>query len=166
MSTSCYLELATPAPLATIVDLVAHSDCFRGDPVVIASDLLDDGAVTRWGTVVNVWEQRPEQPEGLVWDYLGIRATADVSFYFGKRRHDDEGVALQGGEQQASIVALTSTLLHALPGDAVLHCDLTDDIWIMRRAGRITVTDNPDAFLDAWLDGFTHPYERQHQEFA
>lgn len=113
-----------------------------------------------------MWEQQPEQPHGLVWDYLGIRTTADVSFYFGKQRHDDQGVALQGGEQEASIVAMMSTLLHALPGDAVLHCDLSDDIWIIRRAGRITITDNPSAFSDAWLDGFSHPYERQHQEFA
>lgn len=93
-----------------------------------------DGVTTGLGTWIKVSEatSRPWDP---VRNDLGFAPTVSVTF-----RLDKDG---EIGFQQDDMVRLVSGLLDRLPGDAVLHRDF-EDIWLLRRAGEVTLSEQQD----------------------
>ena len=124
-----------------------------------ATDLLGPGAVLRagaWCKVVAANNPFPWPPP--VEADFGIVRTCWVAF-----RLDLRSDAVR--PQQDEMVWLCSGLLARLPGDAALHSDY-EVLWLLRKEGRLLVSDRDDIWTAERLAMLPQPYERAHLAFS
>jgi hypothetical protein len=152
------LEMATPMPAAQVADELL--DAARTNAVFDApvgpEELLADGALTRLGTWVKVYEPNPSPWDAVTSD-LGFTATVSIGFRFNKF------TAMP--EQDDDMVRLVSNLLDHVPGDAVLHFQL-EKIWLLRRNGELSVSEDPHAWPQHRLAFLSQPYRRATHKFS
>ncbi|WP_086826504.1 SitI3 family protein [Allokutzneria sp. NRRL B-24872] len=152
------LEIATPLPPAEVAHALkkaAQRNRLLG-AAVAPPDLLGDGVLTGHGTWVHVSANEPEPWDPVLVD-LGLASTTTVTFRMGK----SDPVHLQ----QDDVIALTVALLERVPGDAVLHFQL-EVIWLLRRGGRLTITEQDDWWPPHRLTLLDIPYRRETHTFA
>lgn len=158
MAISYSLELVTPwAPAHVarkIVDLAQSMRMFAAPTTV--DKLLEDGALTAYGTWVRV---TPRQPVPWGDPQIGGRVftpTVSIDFRLGK----DTDISAQ----QDDMTRLAYALLVQVPGDAVLHLDY-EDVWMVRQDGRLTLSESSDLWPPKRLAAVSGPCRRQTHEF-
>jgi hypothetical protein len=158
MSVSYELHLATPDDPEGVAGTLRSLGRSAGllDDRVQASDVLTGDAVLRRGTRVWVGPERPPATGPLVRD-LGVTPTVWVSF-----RLDLDGDARA---QQDDMVRLVVALLAATDGDAVLEYE-TDVIWLLRRDGRLHLSDDDTIWPPHRLALVPLPHDRTTLAFA
>jgi hypothetical protein len=159
MAISYDLDMATPMPVAQVArelaDAVRTSGLSEAEAPVAPEHLLGEGAITALGTWLQVYDPRPEPWEPVITD-LGITPTASAGFRLNK-----EG-DLPG--QQDDMIRLVCRLLDRVPGDAVLAN--VDRIWLLRRNGDLSVSDDPDLWPPQRLAAVPQPYRRRPLKFS
>lgn len=165
MSISYYCSIDTERSTADVAEVVARALTFPGSADETRARLLSTGLYADLDLWVRVSGQPGEHASELVWEYLRIPTTVRVAITVSARPPGSRRER-SGGEQEQSIVGLVARILDDLAGDAVLEWDLTDDVLIMRRADRLTVTDDAGIMRDEWLVSLTGPYTREHQELG
>lgn len=157
MAISYSLYMATPSSSTQVARELHDSTRIMGlfDASVTPEQLLDEGAVTRLGTWIRAREIKLPSWNVVVAD-LGITATVSIVFRFNK--HD------KLSEQDDDMIRLVSSLLDRITGDAVLT-DF-DDIWLLRRGGDLTVSEQEDLWPPHRLAALSLPYRRATQTFS
>ncbi|MFD0272743.1 SitI3 family protein [Kitasatospora sp. NPDC127111] len=159
MAISYSLELVTPLPTAAVAEEFAEvaRSLRLFDASTTADQLLDDGAVTAYGTWTRVVTRKPT-PWGD--QLLGGRAftpTVSVAFRLGK----DDDIA----GQQDDMARLAVALLSRVPGDAALHLDY-EDVWLVRLDGELILSERSDWWPPNRLAEVPGPYRRETHEFT
>ena len=158
MAITFSLDIATPAPAVEVARAVHEAGRLTGlfDEAVTPERILDEGAATRFGTWIRVVETTPRPYHPVVTD-LGFTPTVSVAFQLDKENRI--------ADQQDDVVRLTSGLLGRVPGDAVLHREL-ETIWLLRRGGELTVSEQGDIWPPQRLAALGLPYRRLTHTFA
>lgn len=127
-------------------------------PETDVAALLGDGVTLRAGMYCRVtsagreqpWPPPTEEDFGVVttcWAMFRLDAFRDVK------------------AQQDEMVWLASGLLATLPGDVVLHFQ-SEVAWLVRREGKLVVSDRGDIWTAERLAMLPTPYERGHLAFS
>lgn len=156
------LELAAPA---TGVDDVARA--LRDVAVsagVVAEDFdparLVDGVVTLgsglWVDVSPLDDDDLDDPDQFAVDF-GLQRTVSVGLQIDS--------AKDPGPQMQDMLTLVLDLLDRVPGDAVLHYEYSE-VWLLRRDGRLVVSDSDDVWHPEYLARVPQPYERARLVFS
>ncbi|MFD4657052.1 SitI3 family protein [Kitasatospora sp. NPDC058444] len=158
MAISYSLELVTPwAPAHVAQKLVDVAQPMRIFDIPASVDtLLEDGALTAYGTWIRVTPRKPipwgdPQIAGRV-----FTPTVSIDFRLGK----DTDISAQ----QDDMTRLADALLAQVPGDAVLHLDY-EDVWMVRQDGQLTLSESSDLWPPNRLAAVSGPYRRQTHEF-
>lgn len=157
MAISYTLYMATPAPATQVVRELHDAARIIGlfDTSVAPEQLLDDGAATRLGTWIRARDTRPSSWNAVITD-LGINATVSVVFRLNKHS--------RLSDQDDDMIRLVSSLLDRFAGDAVLT-DF-DDIWLLRRGGELTVSEEEDLWPPHRLAALSQSYRRATHTFS
>ncbi|KIZ14284.1 SitI3 family protein [Streptomyces natalensis] len=122
--------------------------------------VLGDGVVTTGGTWIRVGEEKvhdwPRSWDPVVGD-LGILTTVWAFFRLGR------GSSLL--DQQDDMVRLVDGLLSRVGGDAVLHFQ-SEQIWLLRRGGELSLSDDDDLWSPHRLAAVAQPYRRASLAFS
>jgi hypothetical protein len=157
MAISYSLDMATPATAEyvarALLDVAGASGLL--DAQVTPESLVAVGAVTAGGTWVRVLAARPRTWSPVLAD-LGFRHTVSAVF----RLADDSDISAQ----QDDMIRLVSGLLDSLSGDAVLHFQY-ETIWLLRRAGDLSLNERDDLWPVQRLGLVTLPYRRATYHF-
>lgn len=158
MAITYNLELATTTPAeqvsAAMVGLARSGGLL--DASAPPDAVLGDGARTQPGMWVQVVPATPPPWDAVVHD-LGFTPTVSVGFRLDK----DKDIAAQ----QDDMVRLTAGLLGVVPGDAVLH-SAYEQIWLLRRNGAVTVSEQDDIWPPDRLAEVPLPYQRVTHTFS
>jgi hypothetical protein len=158
MSILYSLEVATSAT-ADEVAARLHTIAVRAGivgPGVTPPALLADGAVTRTGLWVRTVRSDPRPYNPMITE-LGIVQTVGVAC----RPDGHHDVPLQLSE----MVWLSLALLAEVGGDAALHREY-EAIWLVRRDGVLTVSDDDDIWPADRLAMVPRPYTRAPLSFS
>lgn len=158
MAISYSFDVATRSTAAQVAGALYDLAMASGmlDEPVSPESLLTEGVVTAYGTWIRVQEDRPEPREPVVSD-LGFTPTVSIVFRLGK---DNPAT-----DQQDDMIRLVSGLLGRFPGDAVLHFQY-ETIWLMRRAGELSLNKRDDLWPPHRLALMSEPYHRATYHFA
>ncbi|HEY8546297.1 MAG TPA: SitI3 family protein [Acidimicrobiales bacterium] len=156
MAISFDLEMASPATADRLA--AAFVDGAAGPGVVAAGttphDVLGEGVVTR----SHLWcRAGVQQPSAVPWpspteDSFGVTASC---WLFLRVIKDETPLRVQ----QDEMAWLVAGILGGVEGDAVLHWD-HEVAWLMRKGGRLLVSDRDDLWTPERLAYLPHPYER------
>jgi hypothetical protein len=139
------LELGAPVAPSAVVSVLVESTAVEEHTGAKGS--LRGGG---WFNV-DVAEYDPPDP---VEERFGFSPTIDV--YFGLNKFGDFEA------QETDVLRLTLGVLARIPGDALLHYE-HEDVWLLRRGGRLTVNDS--LWKPQQLTLLPQPYERTHLSF-
>jgi hypothetical protein len=157
MAISYDLEMATSSSLEQVaralLDVGRPLELFEES--VTPEQISRDGAVTPLRTWVRVYERNPAPWSPLVTDF-GITPTVAIGFSIYKHERIPE--------QQDDLVRLATGLLDKVTGDAVLSG--METIWLMRRAGELSVNERDDLWSEHRLATLHQPYRRDTLAFA
>lgn len=147
MSITYKLELGAPvAPSAVLGAMVDAGqgilDTFQGTKGTLRGGGWFD---------IDVSDYDPPDP---VETEFGFAPTIEV--YFGLSKSGDFEA------QETDVLKLTLGVLARIPGDALLHHE-HDDVWLLRRGGRLTVDDS--LWKPTQLALLSQPYERAQLAF-
>jgi hypothetical protein len=134
----------------------------RGLAAANGTHSAPDDVVLASGQLVSV--RRIERHLGTTHDDFGIDPALDVDFYVNQRAEPGDLDALLA-QQEAEMVTIALALLDRLPGDAVLHREY-DQVFLVRRDGRLVLSDDPDVWMDDLLPLVTQPYQRAALQFS
>jgi hypothetical protein len=136
------LELSAPvSPQAVVSALV------EGAPEAVESYEGTKGSLRGGGWFdVDVADYDPPDP---VEDQFGFAPTIEV--YFGLSKSGDFEA------QETDVLRLVVAVLARIPGDALLHFE-HDEVWLLRRDGRLTINDT--LWKPRQLALLTQAYER------
>ena len=133
---------------ATRTDLLAR--------VAEADDPADAHVHLAGGVMVQVDRPFVSGEDPFVADFgMARAATVDATF-------DRDG---DFDDQVDELLQLLFALLSAVGGDAVLHYDYAE-VWLVRREGRVVLSDDDDIWTPDRLALVTVPHERSHLAFA
>lgn len=153
------LDIATPLTVEQVAREVLDAGQAVGlfDASVSAERILDEGSLTSpIGTWIRVYEPRIRPWNPVVTDF-GFTPTASVVFRLNKEDRMPE--------QEDDMIRLTSRLLDRVPGDLVLHWDY-EHIWLLRRAGDLSVSEDPYLWPQHRRALLTQPYRRLTHTFS
>lgn len=162
MSLIFSFEIGSPATAELVasafVELAASQGVIPEDTTV--DRLTGEGVATRHQLWCRLGEQ---QPSPFPWprpveESFGVVATCWVTF---QPSPSLGSVRLQ----QDEMVWLVAGVLARLPGDAVLHWD-SEMAWLVRKGGRLVVSDRDDIWTAERLAMLPRPYERAALAFA
>lgn len=157
MAIAYSLELATPMPAAQVASELCDVGRDGGlfDESVTAERLLDGVATVRrsW---VRVGPCKPMHWDPVAEDF-GITGTVWAHF----RMYKLEDILAE----QDDMIRLVAGVLARVPGDAVLHHEF-EVVWLMRRAGELTLNERDDLWRPARLAAIEPPYRRVTHTFA
>ncbi|MFI5584445.1 SitI3 family protein [Amycolatopsis sp. NPDC051758] len=158
MAISYSLELAARSSSETVASEIRDVATGLGlfDPAVTAEKVLEQGAATKNGTWIRVVGTKP-RPWNPVSADLGFTPTVSIAFQLDKERDISE--------QQDDVIRLVSGLLARVGGDAVLHHQF-EEIWLLRRDGVLTVSEQQDIWPPQRLAALSQPFHRQTHSFA
>jgi len=150
------LDISTRSPAVEIADWLAEIGRNNGvfDAPITGGQLIDKGAFvyTRLGTCITVAPQRPPHPWDPIVSGLGFAPTVSVGFRMGKEE--------ETSDQQDDMISLVAPLLERVDGDAVLHFQF-EQVWLLRKAGELSLSENDDLWRPRRLALVTQPYRRQ-----
>jgi len=147
MAISYHLELATRSLSGTVAREIRD----------VAGELgVSDPAATTNGTWIRVVGTKP-RPWNPVSADLGFTPTVSIAFQLDKERDISE--------QQDNVIRLVSGLLARVAGDTVLHHQF-EEIWLLRRDGVLTVSEQQDIWPPQRLAALSQPFHRQTHTFA
>jgi hypothetical protein len=122
----------------------------------VTPEQLEEGTDARLGTWVRVIQKRaPHSWHPVVAD-LGFTPTVIVAFRMAKH--------VEVSDQQDDMLRLVLPLLEQLDGDAVLHYQF-ETIWLLRKDGELTLSENDDLWRPHRLPLVTQPYRRETHRF-
>jgi hypothetical protein len=152
------LALRTPLPTAEVASELQQVAQTLGlfDATVTPESLLDEGAETVHGTLIQVIDAYP-RPWNPVLEDLGFNPTGTVEFR--QDKFTDMSV------QDDDMILLTSGLLDRVPGDAVLHFQY-EQIWLLRRDNELTLSEDDDIWPPERLAAVHQPYRRATHAFS
>ncbi|WP_030911226.1 SitI3 family protein [Streptomyces sp. NRRL F-5126] len=158
MAISYDFEIAAALPVHDVAAVLGRAVQEAGllHAPVTPEELLEKGAETIRGTFVQAFEERPQPWHPVVSD-LGFTPTVSVSFRLGKFTD------LPG--QQDDMIRVVDALLARIPGDAVLEHQ-SEDIWLLRRAGVLALSEDDELWPSHRLALLNHPYHRTTYTFA
>ncbi|GDY34086.1 SitI3 family protein [Gandjariella thermophila] len=153
-----YLDMATPFTAEQVALELYDSAQTIGlfDESVTVEKILKEGAVTKLWTWIKVTGIQP-QPWNVIITDLGFTPTVSVAF----RRNNQEKTS----QQEDDMVRIVDRLLVRVPGDLVLHWDF-EEIWLLRRGGELTVSEDDDIWPPERLAVLTQPYHRATHTFS
>jgi hypothetical protein len=151
-------EIAATLPVRQVAEILDRAAREAGllDVPVPVEEWAEKGAVTQRGTFVQVVEEHPQPWHPVVTD-LGFTPTVSVSFRLDK--------FTDVRSQQDDMVRAVDALLAAVPGDAVLEYQ-SEDIWLLRRAGDLTLSEDAGLWPPHRLGLLHRPYRRATHTFS
>ncbi|GAA4430004.1 hypothetical protein GCM10023148_34620 [Actinokineospora soli] len=147
MSITYKLELGAPVRPAAVVSALVAS----------ASGAVESHEGTKGSLRGGGWfdvDAADYDPPNAVEERFGFAPTIEV--YFGLSKAGDFEA------QETDVFRLVLGLLSAIPGDALLHFE-HDEVWLLRRGGRVTVNDA--LWKPQQLALLQQPYDRDHLSF-
>ena len=153
MALDYHYELGTPETPRHVAEVLLAAG-HRADLIdrsVTVDQVLQGWTTTHW-TWFRVRDGRTAFPWNVVEESFGFAPTVTVAF----RLQGDHPTYLQ----QDDLIRLVAALLEAVPGDAVLMFDASDDAWLLRRDGDLAVSADDDRWPARRLALLPGPYRR------
>ncbi|QIS10349.1 SitI3 family protein [Nocardia arthritidis] len=140
----------------TLIDIANALDILETESSAVA--LQSDGIRTHLGTWVKVGMATPSRWGDPVAEDFGFSPTLFARFRYGK----NSPTSTQGDD----LVKIVAGLLGRVPGDALLYLEGSEKLWLLRRDGDLSLSEDEDVWDAGRLDSIHMPYSRKNYFFS